>query len=1118
MKKLILAILTALLLLTSCSDYNIYKEEINICRVGDVYFDTLQAAVNYISSQRAISESRTIYLVKNVLRSEYSDSIRKGVTVPATFEGDLKIDFGGYRYDFSSKEEYFFRFLGGDNIEVVNGTSVIYEDSISTEKALIVGTRTVTIDEHLIKDLRNNKQAVEVTDEGKLVLKNTELSGAWVLNGEGEIRKGSYTFDSITGSGDLKIYEGTLEVNHESEEFINNAINSVPEEERGETNKTLVHELIYHEAVPATCVTTGLKEYWSCSVEDCGKLFLDKECTKETTLEELIIPFSNHKLTEVPEKQSTCTERGNKQYWICSNCGKYYQDKDGNTEILDKESVYYDLLAHNMIHKYNEISHWMECSVCGILSAASAHTFGEWKIITPGEAVNICTLEGCAYELNTKNGVWSYFEEVPATCGKDGTKAYWNVIIGGYNLKFNEDKSEILTDITIPSIGNHKPSAKWNYDGKSHYHLCTICNTKLDVTDHTLVVNSDANGHWNECSVCDYQISKGNHTYSSWTIDNSKVGYAIKSCTYNGCTHFVSNENGTWSELIKKEPSCDFGILAHYECVVGDETLYFNETKTSLLSVSDLILSPTGSHTPNLNQWFVGGNPLDAYHYRKCSVCGNIIESLKEEHTFTTKYNESFHYQHCDKCNYSSIISFETHTFNNWIFVDNTHVKGTCSCGYEATFEGVLSTLYPEVPATCTTDGVKAHYDFTITANQEVIHFDSNKSAVIKDLKINKTGHSTLTHKAETDATVSTHGNYEYWYCNKCNIYFKDANAQEQYESVTDTYKHYSLLQKNETLHWYECSICHIQLSIPALHSAVQNFDNTQHWSECAVCGYITSAKVNHSLSSWSLNILGTVASRECSGCNYSETLTGTLTHILNSATCIASGTEEHYKFTSGSTTLYFNTSYSYLANGPSSSPALGHDYQTEWGDHDDTYHYHVCSRCGVKDENTKQTHTITYRATSDGVNHYEVCSVCTYDRSDTLLDHNYGQWVVDIPATGSAEGKRHRECTLCHYTQYEGYRLGNFDISVNSKYITLEGMDIAVVKVGDQYNATVTIPSNVANPTYEWNFGSLSVSNNSNQYTFTCPGVGEYKVSAKVTNNNGFVGYAELIFALKEI
>ena len=247
MKKLILAVLIALLLLTSCSDYNIYKEEINICRVGNIYFETLQAAVNHIASSRAISEDRTVYLLKDVLRGEYDDSIRKGVTVPSSFTGDVRIDFQGHRYDFSSKEQYFFRFLGGDNIEVVNGTSVIFADSISKESALIVGTRTVTIDEHLIKDLRKVKQAAEVTDGGKLLLMNSELSGSWKLNGESEIRKGYYIFDVITGTGDLKIYEGVIKVSHFSEEFINNAINSVPDEEKGVIEKTLVHELIHQD-------------------------------------------------------------------------------------------------------------------------------------------------------------------------------------------------------------------------------------------------------------------------------------------------------------------------------------------------------------------------------------------------------------------------------------------------------------------------------------------------------------------------------------------------------------------------------------------------------------------------------------------------------------------------------------------------------------------------------------------------------------------------------------------------------------------------------------------------------------------------------------------------------
>ena len=55
MRKALMTILSILMLLiVSCSEYNIYREEISICRVGDTYFDTLQAAVDYIGSSRAI--------------------------------------------------------------------------------------------------------------------------------------------------------------------------------------------------------------------------------------------------------------------------------------------------------------------------------------------------------------------------------------------------------------------------------------------------------------------------------------------------------------------------------------------------------------------------------------------------------------------------------------------------------------------------------------------------------------------------------------------------------------------------------------------------------------------------------------------------------------------------------------------------------------------------------------------------------------------------------------------------------------------------------------------------------------------------------------------------------
>ena len=47
---------------------------------------------------------------------------------------------------------------------------------------------------------------------------------------------------------------------------------------------------------------------------------------------------TSHKLTAVPAKAATTTAEGNKAYWTC-DCGKWFADADGKTEITDKTSV-----------------------------------------------------------------------------------------------------------------------------------------------------------------------------------------------------------------------------------------------------------------------------------------------------------------------------------------------------------------------------------------------------------------------------------------------------------------------------------------------------------------------------------------------------------------------------------------------------------------------------------------------------------------------------------------------------------------------------------------------------------------------------------------------------------
>ena len=93
------------------------------------------------------------------------------------------------------------------------------------------------------------------------------------------------------------------------------------------------HKLTKVEAKDATCTKDGNKEYWTC--EHCGKYFLSDDANPETAkaveLSETVISAS-HKLTKVEAKDATCTENGNKEYWTCEHCKKYFLSDDTNPE------------------------------------------------------------------------------------------------------------------------------------------------------------------------------------------------------------------------------------------------------------------------------------------------------------------------------------------------------------------------------------------------------------------------------------------------------------------------------------------------------------------------------------------------------------------------------------------------------------------------------------------------------------------------------------------------------------------------------------------------------------------------------------------------------------------
>lgn len=113
----------------------------------------------------------------------------------------------------------------------------------------------------------------------------------------------------------------------------------------------------------------------------------DKKASCTVTVE---IPAPTHthdkELKEVTAKAATCTENGNKAYYICQTCGTWFSDKAGKEVIDDHDSVIIPAAGHTWKTDWSkdEVNHWHECAVCGAKKDTGAHT-GDTLCQTCGE-------------------------------------------------------------------------------------------------------------------------------------------------------------------------------------------------------------------------------------------------------------------------------------------------------------------------------------------------------------------------------------------------------------------------------------------------------------------------------------------------------------------------------------------------------------------------------------------------------------------------------------------------------------------------------------------------------------------------------------------------------------
>ena len=216
-----------------------------------------------------------------------------------------------------------------------------------------------------------------------------------------------------------------------------------------------------------------------------------------------------HHMTPVAANPATCTTDGNKAYYVCSGCSKWFEDATGSVEITDHSSVVLGKLGHDWVaatcttpkacsrcdategnalgHDWADVwssdadGHWHECSLCHGKKDEAAHT--------PGAAATETTPQKCTecdYIITAALGHTHSLTKVEAnapTCTEDGNIEYYTC--SGCSKLFADATGnvEITADKTVDKATGHQ--YEWVIDKEatatekgSKHEECKVCHDK----------------------------------------------------------------------------------------------------------------------------------------------------------------------------------------------------------------------------------------------------------------------------------------------------------------------------------------------------------------------------------------------------------------------------------------------------------------------------------------------------------------------------------------------------------------------------------------------------------------------------------------------------------------
>ena len=394
----------------------------------------------------------------------------------------------------------------------------------------------------------------------------------------------------------------------------------------GDKKDVTKHTFIWIIDVKPTEEIEGLKH------EEC------EICKYERNIDTVIPKLDHtHNIEHIQYKAPTCTVDGNKEYYHCIKCDKYYLD-----ETLKQETTYDNL------------------------TTKASHTSSDWIIdkdstcLIDGTKHKECTVchEVLVTEVINKLGHnLIHHEKLDPTCTASGHTEYDTC-----------SRCDYTTFKELPSLG-HK-SSDWIIDkdstclldGSKHKE-CTVCHETL-VTEVINKLGHDLEHHDKLDPTC---TTKGHTEYDS-----------CSRCDYTTFKELPSLGHKSSDWIIDKDSTCILDGSKHKECTVCHETL--------VTEVIDKVGHNIGETIEHLDPTC----EANGYDKGKCDNCGeeiitvipmlghDLIHHEKLEPTCTEVGHTE--YDTCSRCDYSNYEELPAlgHTESDWI-VDveaTTNVKG----------------------------------------------------------------------------------------------------------------------------------------------------------------------------------------------------------------------------------------------------------------------------------------------------------------------------------------------------------------------------------------------------------------------------------------------------------